>query len=180
MIIPPPEEVLLVRRLLQDGIDEFERMANNDIPYSRNFEAFEELYTQMSKMPTEFTDEAIRGIDLWNDARENALSDSYFNMRPVDRQAELERRIQEDENARYLRRKQWLEKKESNEQESNDQLESFKERTAINFQEQLRRRLERTTPEERAKYVEYRRALEECRKQMDSVAGKLEDKKDSK
>lgn len=102
-----PKEVLEIRAMVDQQINEFQRVARNEVPMSYDTSSFGPMFEKMREMP-EGTREQVRSeMDRLFRARERAELQSYFSMPANERQAELDRRIKAEE----ARRKAWQEQR---------------------------------------------------------------------
>ena len=102
-----PKEVLEIRAMVDQQINEFQRVARNEVPLSYGTSSFGPIFDKMREMP-EGTREQVRSqMERLFAARERAEMQSYFAMPANERQAELDRRIKAEE----ARRKAWQEQR---------------------------------------------------------------------
>lgn len=184
-----PAAVAEVRRLVDEQVEEYARVARGEVPFA-SAPSSAAVFERFRELPREQREQAGRELGrLWQ-AHEHAELRSYFLLPPQARQAELDRRIKAEEE----RRRQWDEARARREQERarGDQQattaggrdgdgRSAGPAPAVRTTggggpprvasdearlQGMKRRLDRTTPEERALRAEYRRAMEARREQL--------------
>lgn len=189
---PTPKELRAIRAMVDQKIVEYGRMGRGEVPYDPAADDIRPMFESMRDMP-----EAVRAqigpeIGRFFSAREGAEVNSFFNLPPQQRKAELDRRIRADE----ARRKAWEAEREARGNGGGTggrrgppsgqagagggpngagappaggtgrggpggRRGSEADRNAW-----VKRRIDSTSPEERAKRTEYRRLRDERRQQL--------------
>jgi hypothetical protein len=188
-----PREVLEIRGLVDGQIEELQKVARNELPMSAASADFGAVMDRVRDLPPELRRQAGQEVGRLFAARERAEMDSYFNLPPDQRQAELDRRIKADEERR---REREADRARRGSQEPagsaaaggggggqnganagpgggtagaggppaglrRGRSTSEEERNA-----RSKSRIDRSSPTERARRTEYRRALDERRAQL--------------
>lgn len=179
-----PPAVAEIRQLVDQQVVEYNRIARGEVPYGTPSSSV--IYEKMRDMPREHREQIGSQMGRLWEARERAEMASYFAMPPEKRQAELDRRIKADED----RRKAWQAEREKRDQQraaSGQQAGDGGGRggasgggggapggggpgrgggTEQSRNDWAKRRIDRSSPEQRAQQAEYRRAMEERRTQL--------------
>lgn len=183
-----PRAVAEVARIVDQQVAEYDRVARGEVPYAAAPDMRPFLDTFRDVPPAYRQQVGQQMGRLW-EARGRAEMDSYFALPPQQRQAELDRRIKAEEQ----RRAQWQAERDRRDQERSARGEP---RTAAAGQsggqqspqpggpaggrrapteearnERSKRQIDHTTPEQRARRAEYRRAVEERRTQLGLPTG---------
>jgi len=187
-VLSTPPAVAEVRHLVDEQVAAYARVARGELPLA-SAPGLGAVYGKLRDVPEQYREQAEREMGrLWA-ARERAETHSYFSLPAKERQAELDRRIKaEDE-----RRQRWLAERGDRgprgadggggRQERGGRAQggetgrtgasgggqrggSEESRTAW-----AKRRIDRSTPEERAQRAEYRRAMEARRTQLGLPSG---------
>jgi hypothetical protein len=95
-----PKEVLAVRSLVDEQVAELQRVARNEVPFGSGGESFGAMFAAVREVPEAYRDQARAEMGRLFEARETAEVDSFFALPPDRRAAELDRRIQADEERR--------------------------------------------------------------------------------
>lgn len=187
-----PREVLEIRGLVDGQIEELQKVARNELPMSAASTDFGAVMDRVRDLPPDLRRQAGQEVGRLFAARERAEMDSYFNLPPEQRQAELDRRIKADEERRRAREADRARREGQGPAESatgggsggrsganagpgggtagpggppagprRGRSTSEEERNA-----RSKSRIDRSTPNERARRTEYRRALDERRAQL--------------
>lgn len=183
-----PPAVAEVQQIVDQQVAEYDRVARGEMSFASAPSPWA-AFGRMRDVPEQYREQAEREMGrLWA-ARERAETGSYFSLPAKERQAELDRRIKaEDE-----RRQRWLAERGDRgprgadggggRQEGGGRAQggetgrtggsgggqrggSEESRTAW-----AKRRIDRSTPEERAQRAEYRRAIEARRTQLGLPSG---------
>lgn len=171
-----PREVLAVRGLVDEQIAELQKVARNEVPLSYDSPGFGAVMDRVRQLPPGLRTSAGREVGRLFAAREQAEMDSYFNMPPERRQAELDRRIKAEEQRRQAREAERA-RRESQRAASGDPGPgprggpppgAPRGRSATEDERNARSkaRIDRSSPDERARRTEYRRAMDERRTQL--------------
>ena len=179
-----PPAVAEIRQLVDQQVVEYNRVARGEVPYGTPSSSA--IFEKMRDMPREYREQIGPQMGRLWEARERAEMASYFAMPPEKRQAELDRRIKADED----RRKAWQAEREKRDQQraaSGQQTGDGGGRggasgggggapggggpgrgggTEQSRNDWAKRRIDRSSPEQRAQQAEYRRAMEERRTQL--------------
>jgi hypothetical protein len=184
-----PEQVAEIRDLVDQQVAQFERAGRGEVPFDSG-PGVGAVMAKMREMPREYRQQAGQQMSRFFEARERAEMASYFALPPERRQAELDRRIKADED----RRKTWeaeRARRDETRQAAGDgprggpvaDNTGGRDRggppgggrrggTEESRNERSKRRIDRSTPEQRARQSEYRRAVEERRKQLGLSPGR--------
>lgn len=190
-----PQAVMEVRQLVDAQVAEFSRVARGEVPYGAA-PASGAVYERMRELPRAYREQVGQDMGRLWEARERAETGSYFALPAAEREAELDRRIKAEEE----RRQRWQAEREQRERQRAAESRQAGVTAgrggggqpnagggrgpggggggpggAANADqarlERGKRRLDGTTPEERAQQAEYRRALEERRAKLGITSG---------
>lgn len=180
-----PREVLEIRGLVDGEIAELRKVSRNELPLAYDAPGFAVVFDRVRDLPPDLRRQANRDVGRLVAAREQAELDSYFNLPPERRQAELDRRIKADEDRRQAR--------EAARATRDRQRSAAPGGAAVASQPgatpsgrggpptgggrgrstteeernaRSKRRIDRSSPDERARRTEYRRAIDERRIQL--------------
>ena len=181
----PPPAVAEVQKLVDQQVAEYERVARGEISFA-SAPSFAPMMEKMREVPREYREQVGAQFGrLWS-ARERAELASYFALPPAQRQAELDRRIKADEE----RRKAWQAEREKRDRDRSAGQQANaggsggdrgsrggppgaggsggppSVRTEQGRNDRSKTRIDKSTPESRAQYAEYRRAMDARRKQL--------------
>jgi hypothetical protein len=175
----PPREVLEIRGLVDAQITEL-RQAAGAGGFADASPGFAAILDRVRDLPPETRRQTEGEIGRLFEAREQAETDSYFNLPPDRRQEELDRRIKADE-TRRLAREAARAQRESRQPAAGGgrpgpgsaaaggpPASGRRGRSSSEEQRNAVRKaiIDRTSPRERAQRTEYRRAIDERRKQL--------------
>ena len=176
-----PRAVLEVRGLVDGQIAELRKVARNEVPLAYDSAAFGAVIDRVRDLPPDLRRQAGREVGRLFEAREQAEMDSYFNLPPERRQAELDRRIRAEEERRKVREAERA-KRESQQptQAAGPQPAGGsggpgggpsgrgrgRSTTEEDRNARSKSRIDRSSPDERARRTEYRRAIDERRTQL--------------
>jgi hypothetical protein len=176
-----PAAVLALREAVNTQVVELERMARGEIPYSEERLAFGTLYDVAQQVPEQYRDQEI---GRYFRAREAAEINSYFALPPDQRAAELDRRIKAEE-ARRARWEAERAQRQANQANSNGGGSATAtagqssrggrprgSRTEETRNAWVKRYIDRTSADGRAKRTEYRRAKDQRRIAMGLETGR--------
>lgn len=187
----PPAAVAELRTMVDQEVTRLNRVAQNEIPYSARGPDMGDFFQNVRDLPDSQRTQVRHEMGRLFAARERAEVGSYFSLPPDQRMAELDRRIKESE----ARRKQWAAERAARSQASQaggasggsssgrppaaggtgqargpssqgPQRSSRGPRTEEARNERRKERLDASSPAERAKRTEYRRALSARREQL--------------
>lgn len=187
-----PRAVAEVAEVVDLQVAEYEKVARGEVPYAAAPD-MRPVFEKFRSVPPAYRDQAGRQMDRLWEARERAEMGSYFALPPEQRQAELDRRIKAEEQ----RRAAWQAERERRAQERPAGAQQATARggpgggpangaagggspppggrrgatTEEARNERSKRQIDRTTPEQRARRAEYRRAIEERRAQLGLTSG---------
>ena len=190
----PPAAVAEIRTLVDQEVTRLNRVARNEIPYGERGLDLGDFFQKVRNLPDSQRAQVRQEMGRLFTARERAEVGSYFALPPDQRTSELDRRIRESE----ARRKQWTAERAARNQESQGggqsnarspspsgarsagssqgegrQWGSRGPRTEEARNERRKERLDASSPVERAKRTEYRRAMSVRREQLGlSTAGR--------
>jgi len=102
-----PKEVLDIRAMVDEQIDQLQKVARNEAPLTYDTSNFRQNWDRMRDMPPEVRDQMRNEMERLSRARAQAELRSYFAMPPQERQKELDRRIQ----AEQARRQAWQQRR---------------------------------------------------------------------
>jgi hypothetical protein len=180
-----PVEVLALREAVNTQVVELERMARGEIPYSEERASWGPLYEAAQQVPETYRDQEIGRFFR---AREAAEINSYFALPPDQRAAEMDRRIK----AEVARRARWEAERAQREASQAAQTSSNGgggvgtaptgqatsggrrrgSRTEETRNAWVKRYIDRTSADGRAKRTEYRRAKDQRRIAMGLEPGR--------
>ena len=189
-----PREVLEIRALVDAEVAKLDQMARNEVPYSGEWSSTGEIFGRMRDMPEGVREQARDEMGRLFRARERAELASYFAMPPEKRQAELYRRIKAEQ-ARAKAREQERASRAANAATNGGprpgrppgaapSMTGGRQnggggppgqrgpRTDEQIQTRRKARLDRSSPEERARSAEYRRAMTVRREQLGISPGR--------
>lgn len=190
-VFSPPAAVAELRILVDQEVTRLNRVARNEIPYSERGPDMGDFFQKVRDLPDSQRPQVRHEMGRLFAARERAELGSYFVLPPEQRMAELDRRIKESE----ARRKQWAAERATRIQASQaggtsdgasngrppaadgtgqargpsgqgPQWGSRGPRTEEARNERRKERLDASSPAERAKRTEYRRAMSARREQL--------------
>lgn len=181
-----PAEVVALREAVDTEVVELEKMARGEIPYSEERASWGTLYAAARQVPEQYRDQEI---GRYFRAREAAEINSYFALPPDQRAAELERRIKAEE-ARRARWEADRAEREARQASSTGSTASSgsgsttassgqapggpprgRSRTEESRNAWVKRYIDRTSADGRAKRTEYRRAKDQRRIAMGLETG---------
>ncbi len=169
-----PRVIADIRALVDDQVADYDRIARGEAPYAAAPD-LDAIFARMRQVPDALRDQAGREIGrLWA-AREKAELASFFALPPQARQVELDRRITAEQERRERSRAEW--EKRQRDRTSASRVAPGAQRSAAGApggarvgeearQARGKRRIDRTSPEERAWRDEYRRVLDARRAQL--------------
>lgn len=193
----PPAAVAEIRSLVDEEVARLAKVSRNEIPYGSADPDMGEWFQKFRDVPESYRDEVRREMGRLFSARERAATSSYFALPPAQRKAELDRRIKAED----ARRQQWMAERAARSQNDrpgnsqtgpnagpgrgeaqrgagpqrgpSDQAGRRRgPRTEDSRNEWMKRRIDASSPEERARRTEYRRAMTERREQLGLSPGR--------
>ena len=193
----PPAAVAEIRSLVDEEVARLAKVSRNEIPYGSADPDMGEWFQKFRDVPESYRDEVRREMGRLFSARERAATSSYFALPPAQRKAELDRRIKAED----ARRQQWMAERAARSQNDrpgnpqtgpnagpgrgeaqrgagpqrgpSDQAGRRRgPRTEDSRNEWMKRRIDASSPEERARRTEYRRAMNERREQLGLSPGR--------
>jgi len=193
----PPAAVAEIRSLVDEEVARLAKVSRNEIPYGSADPDMGEWFQKFRDVPEGYRDEVRREMGRLFSARERAATSSYFALPPAQRKAELDRRIKAED----ARRQQWMAERAARSQNDRpgnpqtgpnagpgggeaqrgagpqrgptDQAGRRRgPRTEDSRNEWMKRRIDASSPEERARRTEYRRAMNERREQLGLSPGR--------
>jgi hypothetical protein len=194
-----PPAVAEIKQLVDHQVAEYNRVARGEVPYGTPSSSA--IFEKMRDMPREYREQIGPQMGRLWEARERAEMASYFAMPPEKRQAELDRRIKADEDRRKAwqaeREKRDQQRSASGQQAGGGGGRgpggggggpgavggpggggggpgggsSRGGGTEEARNERSKRRIDQSSPEQRAQQTEYRRAMEERRTQLGLPTG---------
>ena len=191
-----PKEVLEIRALVDAEIAQLDEVARNGAPYSNDWPSTGEVLGRMRDIPEGARDQLREEMGRLVRARERAEIASYFALPPAKRQAELDRRIKsEQERAKARERERASRAASAGQNQGRPQAEGRMPggpngggaaggppgggpprprgfRTDEQLLARRKERLDQSSPEERARSAEYRRAMAVRRQQLGIIPGR--------
>jgi hypothetical protein len=169
-----------------DGqVEHLRRVGRNEAPLEAGGPGFGAVLERVRDLPPALRREAGRDVGRLFAAREQAELDSFFNLPPERRQAELDRRIRAEEDRRKARDAERARRATQQPQQAalqggggaaasggppagppRGRSTSEEERNA-----RSKSRIDKSSPQERARRTEYRRAMDARRTQLGLPAG---------
>jgi hypothetical protein len=176
-----PREVVALREAVNTQVVELEKMARGEIPFAEDRGSWGTLYEAAQQVPEHYRDQEIGRFFR---AREVAEINSYFALPPEQRAAELDRRIKAEE-ARRARWEAERAEREASQASSNGGgsgtasaaqpsggARGGRSRNEESRNAWVKRYIDRTTADGRAKRTEYRRAKDQRRIAMGLELGR--------
>lgn len=195
-----PKAVAEIEQAVDQQVAEYDRVARGEVPFASAPSA-RPMFDKMREVPPQYREQVGQQMGRLWEARERAETASYFALSPEKRQAELDRRIKADEERRKQwqaeREKRDQERAAGGQQSGGfagrggpgggppgggpgrgqgggpggggpggNRRGSEEARN-----DRSKRRLDQSTPEQRAQQSEYRRAMEERRTQLGLPSG---------
>lgn len=191
-----PAEVRALRAEVDRQVAQYNQIAAGNGSYSSSGSDFGSMMGMMRDMPEGYRDQIRGEMGRLFEARERAEINSFFNMSPDQRMAELDRRIQDEDAQREARRQQWSQRQSSGDQPrgprgdaggrggppgggaaqgggGGDRGRGRGRPTSDEQRQQWRvSRLDNTSPQGRAQRDEYRRLMRERREQLGLSGGR--------
>jgi hypothetical protein len=189
-----PEVVAELHSMVDEEVARLAKVARNEIPYGSSGPDMGEWFQKFRDVPEKYRGQIRQDMGRLFTARERAATQSYFALPPAQRQAEMDRRIKAEEARNKERRERWAAERAAREQaNANGQTaENGRnggagqegrgrgpnagggsgpggrggQRTEDTRNEWMKRRLDNSSPDERAQRTEYRRAMNERREQL--------------
>ena len=180
-----PGDVLEIRGLVDSEIAELRKVARNEVPLASDSPGFAVVLDRVRNLPPDLRRQANQDVGRLLAAREQAELDSYFNLPPERRQAELDRRIKAEEDRRKAREAARAARESqrsappagaslaggsgaASSGRSGPPTGGSRGRSMTEDERNARskRRIDRSSPDERARRTEYRRAIDERRAQL--------------
>lgn len=176
-----PREVLEIRGIVDGEIAELRKVARNEVPLSYDSPGVGAVFDRVRDLPPDLRRQAGREVGRLFAAREQAEMESYFNLPPERRQAELDRRIKAEEDRRKAREAERAERERQRPAASAGQPPAGgpggaggppngrgrgRSTTEDERNARSKSRIDRSSPDERARRTEYRRAIDERRTQL--------------
>lgn len=172
-----------IRGLVDGQIEELRKVARNEAQLSYDSPGFGAVLERVRELPPDQRRQAGAEVGRLFAARERAEMESYFTMPPERRQAELDRRIQAEESRRQARDAERARRESERGPQAADQRAGATGATGGNGgppggrpggrsatederNAWRKNRIDQTSPGERARRTEYRRAMDERRTQL--------------
>lgn len=99
----PPRQLQDLRTFVDGQVQELDKVARNEVPFSPDLASFGPAFDKMRDLPDALRDQARDEMERLFRARERAETRSYFGLPAAARQAELDRRIKAEEDRRKAR-----------------------------------------------------------------------------
>ena len=191
-----PQAVAELHSMVDDEVARLARVARNEIPYGSSGPDMGEWFQKFRDVPEKYRGQIGQDMGRLFTARERAATQSYFALPPEQRRAVMDRRIKAEEARSKERRERWAAERAAREQaNANGQTaengrngggqegrgrgpnaggESGRggQRTEDTRNDWMKRRLDNSSPDERALRTEYRRAMNERREQLGMEPGR--------
>ena len=194
-----PEVVAEIHTMVDEEVAYLGRVARNEIPYGSSDRDMGEWFQKFRNVPEQYRGQIRQDMGRLFAARERAATQSYFALPQKQRQAEMDRRIQVEEARSKERRERWAAERAAREQANTNQQTSQNEqatggqegrrggqeanreggqgrrgspRTEDTRNDWMKQRLDNSSPDERARRTEYRRAMTERREQLGIEPGR--------
>ena len=194
-----PQAVAEIHSMVDEEVARLARVARNEIPYGSSGPDMGEWFQKFRDVPEKYRGQIRQDIGRLFNARERAATQSYFALSPGQRRAEMDKRIKAEEARSKERRERWAAERAAREQaNANGQTaengrngggqqgqgrgpnaggESAPggrggQRTEDTRNDWMKRRLDNSSPDERALRTEYRRAMNERREQLGMEPGR--------
>lgn len=194
-----PRAVAEIEQAVDQQVAEYDRVARGEVPFASAPSA-RSMFDKMRDVPPQYREQVGQQMGRLWEARERAETASYFALSPEKRQAELDRRIKADEDRRKQWQAE-REKRDQERTAGGQQAGGRggpgggppgggpgrgpgggpggggppgggrRGGTEEARNERSKRRLDQSTPEQRAQQSEYRRAMEERRTQLGLPSG---------
>jgi len=189
-----PQAIAEIRQAVDQQVAEYDRIARGEVPFGSS-PSGRAMFDKMRQVPPQYREQVGQQMGRLWEARERAELASYFALPADKRQAELDRRIKAEEE----RRKQWQAEREKRDPSRGQGGQQAAGRppgggrgpgdggpggrgpgggggprgggTQEAWNERSKRRIDQSTPEQRARQTEYRRAMEERRTQLGLPTG---------
>jgi hypothetical protein len=179
-----PREILEIRGLVDGQIQEWQQVARNEVPFDPGAGFPADVMDRIRDLPPDLRRQAGEEMGRLFAARERAEMNSYFNLPPERRQAELDRRIKADEARRTAREAERAARESRRPAQAAGQPAgggggpaggsggppSGRGRGRSSTEEERnarsKRRIDNSSPDERARRTEYRRVIDERRQQL--------------
>lgn len=197
-----PKVVLEIRALVDAEIVKLDKVARNEIPYSGDWSSVGEVFGRMRDMPDNARDQVREEVGRLFRARERAELASYFAMPPEKRQAEIDRRIKAEQERAKAREQERASRSANRETgggqgqgrpsgagrtqggatnpggagggggRAGGGPPQWGSRSDEQILARRKERLDQSSPEERARSAEYRRAMTVRREQLGLSRGR--------
>jgi uncharacterized membrane protein YgcG len=175
-------EVLAVRTLVGEQVKHYVSVGHNEKPSSGENPAMGQIMEMVRDLPPNLRPQVERDTQRLFQAAMDSQVNSFFNLPPQSREAELDRRIKEQESDRKRRDAERAARGADDRQNAGSGGgggggggppggggRGGSEDNRNNWRKKM---LDRTSPDERAKQTEYRRAMEERRQQLGLQPGR--------
>lgn len=196
----PPAAVAELRSLVDEEVGRLARVSRNEVPFDSPGPDMGDWFQKFRDVPEGYRDEVRREMGRLFSARERAAVGSYFALPPAQRKAELDRRIKAEDARRqqWMAERAARSRAErpansaagpgpgrpggnTNAVQRNggpqrgptDQAgRRGRSRSEDSRNEWMKRRIDASSPEDRARRTEYRRAMSERREQLGLGTGR--------
>lgn len=181
-----PPEVREIRQMVDGQIEQLRQAGRNELPLEAAAGGFDAVRDRLRDLPPALRQQAGREVGRLFAARERAELDSFFNLPPERRPAELDRRIRAEEERRKAREAERARREQQPPQQQaagqggggaapaggppagqpRGRSTTEEDRNA-----RSKSRIDNSSPQERARRTEYRRAIDDRRKQLGLPTG---------
>lgn len=178
-----PPEVREIRQMVDGQIEQLRQAGRNELPLEATASGFDAVRDRLRDLPPALRQQAGREVGRLFAARERAELDAFFNLPPERRPAELDRRIRAEEERRKAREAERARREPQPQAvvqggggaaapagspagQPRGRSTSEQERNA-----RSKMRIDASSPQERARRTEYRRAMDDRRRQLGLPTG---------
>lgn len=175
-------EVLAVRTLVGEQVKHYSSVGHNENPSSGENPAMGQIMEMVRELPPNLRPQVERDTQRLFQAAMDSQVNSFFNLPSQSREAELDRRIKEQESDRKRRDAQRAARAADDQQNGGPgggrgggggpPGGGGRGGSEDNRNNWRKTRLDRTSPDERARQTEYRRAMEQRREQLGLQPGR--------
>ena len=179
-----PPEVREIRQMVDGQIEQLRQAGRNELPLEATAGGFDAVRDRLRDLPPALRQQAGREVGRLFAARERAELDSFFNLPPERRPAELDRRIRAEEERRKAREAERARRETQQPQQAAVQgggaaasggpptgQPRGRSTTEQERNARSKSRIDASSPQERARRTEYRRAMDDRRKQLGLPTG---------
>jgi hypothetical protein len=180
-----PPEVREIRQMVDGQIEQLRQAGRNELPLEAAAGGFDAVRERVRDLPPALQRQAGRELGRLYAARERAELDAFFNLPPERRPAELDRRIRAEEERRKAREAERTRRETQPPQQAAVQgggrataaggppaaVPRGQSTTEEARNARRKSRIDNSSPQERARRTEYRRAMDDRRRQLGLPTG---------